>query len=105
MTGELQTEPGKVLIIGAGNVGTQAATMAVGMGARVVMLDRNRAALQRAQQLLGFRVETCLSSPEVIRRHLPDTDLVVERFITHVVTMTLLTGVSMGMWQECVANG
>lgn len=70
-------EPGKVLIIGAGNVGTQAAMMAVGMGARVVMLDRHRAALQRAQQLLGFRVETCLSSPEVIRRHLLDTDLVV----------------------------
>lgn len=70
-------EPGKVLIIGAGNVGTQAALMAVGMGARVVLLDRNRGALQRAQQLLGFRVETCLSSPDAIRRHLPDTDLVV----------------------------
>ena len=70
-------EPGKVLIIGAGNVGTQAALMAVGMGARVVVVDRNRAALQRIQSLLGFRVETALASTEVIRRHLPDTDLVV----------------------------
>ncbi len=70
-------EPGKVLIIGAGNVGTQAATMAVGMGARVVVLDRNRAALQRIQQLLGFRVETALASPDTIRRHLLDADLVV----------------------------
>jgi alanine dehydrogenase len=70
-------EPGKVLIIGAGNVGTQAALMAVGMGARVVVLDHNRAALQRIQQLLGFRVETALASPSTIQRHLPDTDLVV----------------------------
>ncbi len=70
-------EPGKVLIIGAGNVGSQAALMAVGMGARVVVLDRNRAALQRIQSLLGFRVETALASAEVIRRHLPDADLVV----------------------------
>ncbi|MEZ5454174.1 MAG: alanine dehydrogenase [Thiothrix sp.] len=70
-------EPGKVLVIGAGNVGTQAAIMAAGQGARVVVLDRNRAALQRIQQLLGFRVETALASPEVIRRHLPDADLVV----------------------------
>lgn len=70
-------EPGKVLIIGAGNVGTQAALMAVGLGARVVVLDRNRAALQRIQQLLGLRVETALASAATIRRHLPDVDLVV----------------------------
>lgn len=70
-------EPGKVMVIGAGNVGTQAAMMAVGLGARVVVLDRNRAALQRIQQLLGFRVETVLASVDAIRRHLPDTDLVV----------------------------
>lgn len=70
-------EPGKVLVIGAGNVGTQAAMMAVGLGARVVVLDRNRAALQRIQQLLGLRVETALASASTIRRHLPDADLVV----------------------------
>ena len=70
-------EPGTVLIIGAGIVGTNAAKIACGMGARVYLLDTN---LERLRHLSDVMPKNCIplmSSPSEIRRLLPMVDLVV----------------------------
>jgi len=70
-------EPGKVLIIGGGTVGFNACQMAVGLGARVVVIDRCAAVLRRLDTHFGNRISTLYSSGDAIERHLPDSDLVV----------------------------
>jgi len=70
-------EPAKVLIIGAGTVGFNACQMAVGIGARVVVIDRSAAALRRLDAHFQSRICTVYSSADAIDRHLPDSDLVI----------------------------
>lgn len=70
-------EPGHVLIIGAGVVGSCAAGIAAGMGARVVILDINLDRLRAAERTMPPNVVTIYSDPHAIRDHLPWADLVV----------------------------
>ena len=70
-------EAGKVLIIGAGVVGTEAARMAAGLGARVVMLDIDLERLRDLSLVLPPNVQFIHSSPYNIRQHLPSTDLLI----------------------------
>jgi len=70
-------EPGKVLILGGGSVGFNACQMAVGLGARVAVIDRSAAALRRLDAHFESRIATVYSSAEAIERHLPDSDLVI----------------------------
>lgn len=70
-------EPGKVLIIGGGTVGFNAAQMAVGMGARVVVIDRSPQVLRYIDACFDSRIATVYSSADAIERHLPSSDLVV----------------------------
>ena len=70
-------EPGKVLIVGGGTVGFNACQMAVGLGARVVVIDRSASALRRLDAHFETRISTVYSSTDAIDRHLPDTDLVI----------------------------
>ncbi len=70
-------EPGRVLILGGGVVGRNAALIACGMGAEVVVLDRNMAALRRVSELFGHRVRTCRSTREAIEQHLQWAHLVI----------------------------
>lgn len=70
-------EPGKVLIIGGGTVGFNAAQMAVGMGARVVVIDRSADVLRHIDANFDSRIATVYSSADAIERHLPTSDLVV----------------------------
>jgi alanine dehydrogenase len=70
-------EPAKVVIIGGGVVGLNACQMAVGLGARVVVLDRNLEVLRFLDATFESRIETVFSSVESIERHIRDADLVI----------------------------
>lgn len=70
-------EPAKVVILGGGAVGFNAAQMAVGLGAQVVVLDRNTDVLRHLNATFDNRVQTVYSSADAINRHLVDADLVI----------------------------
>jgi len=70
-------EPGKVIIIGGGVSGTNAADMAVGMGADVTILDRSLPRLRELDDMWGGRVHTVYSTKDEIDRLVPEADLVV----------------------------
>ena len=69
--------PADVLILGAGVSGTNAAAIALGMGASVTVLDRNPEALRRIAAQFGPRVRTAFSTRDVIETLCPRSDLVI----------------------------
>ncbi|MBD1938686.1 alanine dehydrogenase [Microcoleus sp. FACHB-68] len=69
--------PGKVVILGAGIVGTEAARMAVGMGAQVQILDINVERLAYLETLFGSRVQLLYSQPLQVESLVPDADLLI----------------------------
>lgn len=69
--------PGKVLIIGGGVVGTQAAKMAVGLGANVTILDRSLSRLKELDIIFNSAVKTVYSTGSAISKHLKEADVVV----------------------------
>ncbi|NVJ59991.1 MAG: alanine dehydrogenase [Gammaproteobacteria bacterium] len=69
--------PAKVVIIGGGVVGNNAAQIAVGMGAQVVLLDRNIDVLRRTNVQFCAAVETVFSSKDALERHVLEADLVI----------------------------
>ena len=69
--------PAKVLILGAGVVGTNAAIMAAGLGADVTIMDINLKRLRHLSEVLPKNVHTLYSSEHNIRQELPTTDLVI----------------------------
>jgi alanine dehydrogenase len=66
-----------VLIIGGGIVGTEAAKMAVGMGARVTILDRDLNRLRQLDDIFLSKVQTMASSRYAIEESIAHADLVV----------------------------
>lgn len=70
-------EPGKVMIIGGGVVGTNAAKMAVGMGADVTILDRSVYRLRELDDIFGNSVKTAYSTEDAIDRYSADTDVII----------------------------
>ena len=77
ITGLPGVPPARVLIIGAGVVGMSAARTAVGLGARVTLIDRRAEKLARAEAQFGARVETRFSSPDSIADSLEHADIVI----------------------------
>lgn len=69
--------PGKVLIIGAGVVGVQAAKMASGLGAHVTIIDTDIERLRYINDVLPPHVVTMFSSEYNIRRLITNHDLIV----------------------------
>lgn len=69
--------PAKVLVIGGGVVGTQAARMAVGMGADVTILDRSLPRLRELDVEFGGRLKCVYSTVEAIEEYALEADLVV----------------------------
>ena len=69
--------PGTVVILGGGVVGTEAAKMAVGLGARVQIIDLNVDRLAYLETLFGSRVELIYSSPTQIAASVPEADLLI----------------------------
>ncbi|MFW5798235.1 MAG: alanine dehydrogenase [Planctomycetota bacterium] len=70
-------QPAKVMVIGGGIVGTQAAKMAAGLGAEVTIMDINLNRLRYLDDIMPANVTTLMSDPHAIRKKLPSTDLVI----------------------------
>ncbi|MDE6283544.1 MAG: alanine dehydrogenase [Muribaculaceae bacterium] len=70
-------KPAKVLIIGAGVVGRNAALMAAGLGADVTITDISLPTLRHIAEVMPRNVKTLYSSRHNIESELPDTDLVI----------------------------
>ncbi len=66
-----------VVILGAGVVGTHAMQMAVGMGAKVTVLDKNVDRLRQLDLIFGNRIHTVYSNAQSIEDAVHDADLVV----------------------------
>jgi alanine dehydrogenase len=66
-----------VVILGAGVVGTHALQMAVGMGAKVTVLDKNVDRLRQLDLIFGNRIHTVFSSAQTVEDAVLDAELVV----------------------------
>ncbi|MFT7284338.1 alanine dehydrogenase [Nonlabens sp.] len=69
--------PGKVLILGAGVVGIQAAKMAAGLGAHVTIMDINMKRLRYVNDVMPPHVVTEFSNEYNIRKHIKTHDLII----------------------------
>ena len=70
-------KPGRVVILGGGVVGTEAARMAIGMGAQVTILDVSVDRLSILETLFGSRAELLHSSSSQIEAVVPEADLLI----------------------------
>jgi alanine dehydrogenase len=70
-------QPGQVVILGGGIVGTEAARIAVGMGAQVKILDVNVERLAYLETIFGSRVELLISNASQIESVVPGADLLI----------------------------
>lgn len=77
MGGAPGVRPAKVVVIGAGNVGWNAARIAAGMEAEVVLLDKNLDRLRFIDQIEKGRIMTLASNRGAIERSVLDADLVI----------------------------
>lgn len=71
------TEQGKVVILGGGVVGYNAARIAVGMGATVTILDKNMRRLAELDALFQGRLQAVYSTTDAIEKYVSDADVVV----------------------------
>ena len=75
--------PGKVVVIGGGVAGLNAAVIAIGMGADVTILDRSINRLQYIDTTYGGRIKTLMSSKHAIEREVRAADLVIGAVLVH----------------------
>ena len=73
----------KVMIIGGGVVGMNAAFIALGMEATVYVYDRNIDRLRELDIAFGGRADTCYASTLDIEQRLPEVDLVIGAVLVH----------------------
>ena len=69
--------PAKIVILGAGVVGTNAAQMAVGTGAQVAVIDKSVDALRRIDAMFNGRAMTAFSNADNVEREVLAADLVI----------------------------
>jgi alanine dehydrogenase len=74
---------GKVMVIGGGVVGQNAAEIAIGMGAETYVYDKSIDRLRELEVLLNGRCSTCFASTLEIEQRLPEVDLVVGAVLVH----------------------
>jgi alanine dehydrogenase len=74
---------GKVMVIGGGVVGQNAAEIAIGMGGETYVYDRNIDRLRELEVLLNGRCSTCFASTLEIEQRLPEMDLVIGAVLIH----------------------
>ena len=77
LSGAPGVSPAEVLILGAGVVGANALSIAVGMGARVTIMDKSMPRLRELDQLYGNRITTRYSTRTALDELLPKVDLVI----------------------------
>jgi alanine dehydrogenase len=69
--------PGRIVILGAGVVGTNSAQMAVGTGAQVIVIDKSIDALRRIDAMFNGRAITVFSNRDNVEREVLRADLVI----------------------------
>ncbi|MCC7165986.1 MAG: alanine dehydrogenase [Rhodospirillales bacterium] len=69
--------PGRVVVLGGGVVGSNAARMAIGLGARVTVIDKNLKRLAELDDHFGTQLTTVYATLDAIERHVARADLVV----------------------------
>ena len=74
---------GKVMVIGGGVVGQNAAEIAIGMGAETYVYDRSIDRLRELEHILNSRCSTCFASTLEVEARLPDMDLVIGAVLVH----------------------
>lgn len=77
LAGVAGVAPGKVLIIGGGMVGYNAAVIALGLGAQVTILDRSIDRMRYLEEIMSGRVSLLMSSSLQIEESVRDADLVI----------------------------
>lgn len=94
--------PAKVLILGGGIVGTQAAKMAAGLGANVTIMDVSLPRLRYLSDIMPANVNTLMSNEYNIRELIPHQDLIVGAVLIpgakapHLITKDMLKDMKPG---------
>jgi alanine dehydrogenase len=94
--------PGKVVIVGGGVVGYNAAIIALGLGAQVTILDRSIDRMRHLEEVLSGRVILLMSSSLQIAASVEDADLVIGAVLIpgalapKLVTREMITGMKEG---------
>ena len=76
-------DPANVVVIGGGVVGTHAAQMACGLGAKVYLLDTNLARLRYLSEVMPKNCFPLMSSPAKVRELVQEADVVVGAVLLH----------------------
>lgn len=69
--------PARVLIVGGGTVGVNAARIACGMGAQTTVLERSQERIQVLEDIFGEKVQCVLSSALALQEHAVESDLII----------------------------
>jgi alanine dehydrogenase len=77
LSGVPGVQRGKVTIIGGGVAGTNAAKMAIGLGAKVTLIDVNPDRLRQLDDIFGADITTLMSNPYNIAEAVKESDLVI----------------------------
>ncbi len=77
MGGTITVKPARVLVLGGGVVGQNAADIAIGMGADTTILDISQDRLDQLKTKYGRRCHVMLSTPETVEKLAIESDLVV----------------------------
>jgi alanine dehydrogenase len=75
--------PGRVVVIGGGVAGLNAAVIALGMGADVTVFDRSINRLQYIDTIYAGRIKTLVASKHAIEREVKQADLVIGAVLVH----------------------
>ncbi len=95
-------DPGTVLVLGGGVVGTNAAKMACGLGAKVYLLDMNLERLRYLSDVMPSNCFLLMSSPATIRKLIMEADVVVGAVLipgakaTRLITRDMLKSMKKG---------
>jgi alanine dehydrogenase len=94
--------PGKVVVLGAGIVGTEAMRMALGLGADVTIFDRSLPRLRELDKIFAPALKTVYSTPAAIEEAVIQADLVIggvlipgktaPKLVTHAMVKKMLPG-------------
>jgi len=83
LSGVPGVQPGKVIIVGAGVVGYNAAQVAIGMGADVSIFDIDQNQLVKIDGIYGTSIKTHYCNPARIEQEIPKADLLITSVLIH----------------------
>ena len=95
-------EPARVLVLGGGTVGTNAARVAAGLGANVVIMDISLDRLRHLAEFMPANATTIFCDPHAVRKHVAAADLVIGAVLIpgavapHLVTRDMLPTMKTG---------